>query len=63
MGLHREDGSEKEESKTSAAAGYQNKSKLQLFEEFYQSIAGKGLTEEKFNLMKDIIEEVERGVK
>lgn len=63
MGLHREDGREKEESKTSAAAGYQNKSKLQLFEEFYQSISGKELTEEKFDLIKDIIEEVERGVK
>lgn len=63
MGLHREDNSEKEESRTSAASGYQNKSKLQLFEEFYQSIAGKELTEEKFDLVKEIIEEVERGVK
>lgn len=63
MGLHREDNSEREESRTSAALGYQNKSRLQLFEEFYQSIAGKELTEEKFDLVKEIIEEVEKGVK
>lgn len=63
MGLHREDNREKEESRTSAASGYQNKSKLQLFQEFYQSIAGKELTTEKFDLAKEIIEEVEKGGK
>lgn len=63
MGLHREDKREKEESRTSATAGYQKKSKLQLFEEFYQSIAGKELTDEKLNLVKEVIEDVEKEVK
>lgn len=63
MGLHREDNREKEESRTSAASGYQKKSKLQLFEEFYQSISGKELTEEKLDLVKVVIEDVEKEVK
>jgi exonuclease SbcD len=60
MGLHREDKVEKEESRTSASSGYKSKSKLQLFEEFYKSIIGKELTEEKINLVKEIIETVDK---
>lgn len=61
MGLHREDKNEKEESRTSASNGYKSKSKLQLFQEFYQSILGKELINEKLDLVKGIIESVERG--
>lgn len=63
MGLTREVSGEKSESKTSAASGYQTKTKLSLFNEFYQSITGKDLTEEKLNIMKKIIGTIEKGVK
>lgn len=62
MGLSRETIGEKVESKTSASLGYENKSKFQLFEEFYGAIAGKKLTEEKISIVKKVIEEVEREV-
>jgi exonuclease SbcD len=61
MGLQREDRNEKEESRTSASSGYKSKSKLQLFQEFYKSILGKELINEKLDLVKGIIESVERG--
>lgn len=60
MGLHKEDDREKEESKTSAAIGFQNKSKVKLFEEFYESITGKQLTDNKLSLLKEVIEAVEK---
>jgi DNA repair protein SbcD/Mre11 len=60
MGLHREDAMEKEDSKTSAAIGFQKKSKIKLFEEFYESITGKQLTDNKLNILKEIIETVEQ---
>jgi len=60
MGLHREEGREKEESKTSAAIGFQNKSKVKLFEEFYESITGRKLTENKLSLITEIVEDVEK---
>ena len=63
MGLNRETFEERGESRTSASLGYENKSKLQLFEEFYGSIAGKELTEEKINIVKKVIEEVDSEVK
>lgn len=63
MGLHREERREREESKTSAAFGYQSKSKLQIFQEFYQSIAGNKITEEKLHIVKEVIEAVEKEVK
>jgi len=63
MGLNRETFKERGESRTSASLGYENKSKLQLFEEFYGSIAGKELTEEKINIVKKVIEEVDSEVK
>ncbi|MDP4144730.1 MAG: exonuclease SbcCD subunit D [Bacillota bacterium] len=63
MGLGREEIGSKEESKTSASHGYKNKSKLQLFQEFYQAISGKELTEEKIDIVSEIIEEVERVAK
>jgi exonuclease SbcD len=60
MGLHREDNSTRENSRTSASTGYKDKSKLQLFEEFYKSIMGKELTEEKLNIVKDVIDSVDK---
>lgn len=60
MGLHREENKEKENSKTSATIGFQNKSKIKLFEEFYESITGKQLTDNKLGLLKEIIEVVEQ---
>lgn len=60
MGLHREEAMEKEDSKTSAAIGFQKKSKIKLFEEFYESITGKQLTDNKLNILKEIIETVEQ---
>lgn len=63
MGLHRESGQVREDSKTAASSDYKTKSKLLLFEEFYESIAGKQLTEEKLSIVKEIIESVEKEVK
>ena len=60
MGLHREDNSSRENSRTSASIGYKDKSKLQLFEEFYKSIMGKELTEEKLNVVKEVIDSVDK---
>lgn len=60
MGLHREDSSQKEESRTSAGTGYKNKTKLELFDEFYKAMTNRELTEEKMNIMKEIIEDVEK---
>lgn len=59
MGLHRETSREKEESRTSASEGFQKKSKVKLFEEFYESITGNTLTDIKLNILKDIIESAE----
>lgn len=61
MGLHREDKAVRENVKTSASRGYKDKSKLELFEEFYNSISGKDLTEEKLGLLKNVIEDVEKN--
>lgn len=65
MGLNRERLSNRDESRTSATLGYKNKSKLELFKEFYDSIAGRELNEEKLNIIKEIIETVEKkeGIK
>lgn len=60
MGLHREDKVIRENTRTSASSGYKSKSKLQLFEEFYKSIVGRELTEDKLDLLKTVIEDVEK---
>ena len=60
MGLKRENLREKEDSKTSASEGYKNKNKLQLFEEFYEAIAGLEISKEKSDIVKKVIEQVER---
>lgn len=63
MGLRRESLAEKEQSKTSAAAGHNTKSKLELFEEFYQAISGKALTPDKLDIVSEVIETVEKEAK
>lgn len=60
MGLSRESLAEKEQSKTSAAFGHNTKSKLELFEEFYEAISGELLTSDKFDIISNIIAAVEK---
>jgi len=60
MGLSRESIVNKEVSRTSASKGYQNKSKLDIFDEFYYSISGKRLDEKRVEVLKDVIANVER---
>jgi len=52
------------ENKTSAGEGYKQKSKLELFRDFYRDITGKEFTAEKERIIADILEEIrteERG--
>lgn len=58
MGLHREEGAASTESRTSASNGYKDRSKLQLFQEFYKSMVGRELSEEKLDILKEVIETV-----
>ncbi len=60
MGLSREGSGQRENSKTSASIGYKNKTKLELFKEFYYSIQGEPLTDEAEAVMSRIIGEVDR---
>lgn len=49
----------KGEGKTSAGEGYKQKSKLELFHDFYLDITGKDFTEEKESIVAEAIQEVE----
>ncbi|MDP4090937.1 MAG: exonuclease SbcCD subunit D [Bacillota bacterium] len=60
MGLRRETLTEKELSRTSAAAGHNTKSKLELFEEFYGAIVGRQLSEDRLDIISEVIEAVEK---
>ncbi|SDK24446.1 exonuclease SbcCD subunit D [Natronincola ferrireducens] len=60
MGLSRETAAIREESRTSAAEGYQHKSKLELFREFYHSITGRVLEEKRLDVVREVIQEVEK---
>ncbi|OEF97390.1 exonuclease SbcCD subunit D [Desulfuribacillus alkaliarsenatis] len=60
MGLSRESTTIRGESRTAAVGGHKNKSKLELFQEFYQSISSKPLDSEKLIIAKAVIEQVER---
>lgn len=62
MGLSREGEIKKEDSKTSAGQGYKNKTKLQLFKEFYNSITGKDLEKESLQIITNVIEKIEKEV-
>ena len=61
MGLRREIERTQKDSKTSASEGYKTKTKLELFEEFYMSIEGNELDDDSKSVLRDIIEEVEKG--
>ena len=60
MGLSRELGAHRVESRTSASVGYKNKSKIELFGEFYQSISGRVLDKNKYDVINEVIELVEK---
>ena len=62
MGLSREEVVKREDSKTSAGQGYKNKTKLQLFKEFYNSMTGKELEKESLQIVSSIIEKIEKEV-
>lgn len=62
MGLSREEEIKKEDSKTSAGQGYKNKTKLQLFKEFYNSMTGKELEKESLQIVSSVIEKIEKEV-
>lgn len=59
MQLIRNDNIEEEDINTSAVDGYKKKSKLELFEEFYKTITGSEFTEDKREIMIDVIKNVE----
>lgn len=59
MGLAKENGNQREENKTSATDGYKLKSKLDLFEEFYEAMQGETLGEAATEIMARIIGEVD----
>lgn len=63
MGLSRTDEIKREDSKTSAGQGYKNKTKLQLFKEFYNSMIGKELEGESLKIITNVIEKIETEVK
>jgi len=60
MGLGRENNEVHEQSRTSASEGYKNKSKGELFDEFFLSINGTPLSDEGKNIINDVVEEVTR---
>lgn len=62
MGLAKESTVVGENSKTAASDGYKSKSRLALFEEFFESIQGEPLGQEAQSVMEKIIGEVEKEV-
>lgn len=59
--LIREDKNKKNsETKTSAGEGYKNKTKIELFESFYESISGTEYTEDKKAVVLEVISKVEK---
>ncbi|KAJ51870.1 exonuclease SbcD [Clostridium tetanomorphum] len=63
MGLSRINMDEREKSKTSASLRYENKSKVKLFQEFYEDIEGIEITKEKIDIIEKVVEEVNREEK
>ncbi|MNI52011.1 hypothetical protein D3C73_1067650 [compost metagenome] len=62
MGLSREAFVNTESNRTSAEEGYKSKSKEELFNEFYKTLTGKELDDERVEVLKKVIEEVQREV-
>ena len=50
-----------EEAITSAGSGFQKKSKLELFKDFYENITGREFTEQKSQILSQVIEETEKS--
>lgn len=50
-----------EEAITSAGSGFQKKSKLELFKDFYENITGREFTEQKLQILSQVIEETEKS--
>lgn len=61
MLLRRDERRFNEESITSASSGYKNKSEYELFKEYYKSLGSGEFTEEKDQVLRDVINEVLRG--
>lgn len=61
MGLNRESTRTGENNRTSASEGYKSKSKEELFGEFYKNITGKDLDSDSEEILREIIEEVQKG--
>ncbi len=60
MSLSRETTAAREDSRTSASAGYKTKTKLELFDEFYKVITGRDLDDKRHAVISEVIEAVER---
>lgn len=61
MGLTMEREKKEQKSKTAAGSGYQNKTKVQLFQEFYQAMTGLDLPQKKLKIVQKVVERVERS--
>ncbi len=61
MGLTKESVMNRDDNKTSASDGYKSKAKIELFQEFYNSIKGEPLTQEELKIVERVIGEVETG--
>ncbi|AHM56129.1 nuclease sbcCD subunit D [Peptoclostridium acidaminophilum DSM 3953] len=61
MGLERSQAMESAASRTAAGKGHREKSKLELFEEFYVSICGRNISEEGKSIVKEAIDSAEKG--
>jgi len=61
MLLKREDKRDIGESQTSAAKGYKSKSELELFKEFYNRVGTGEFSENKEEIIKEVIDEVLKG--
>lgn len=61
MGLERMQSRESATGRMSASAGHREKSKLELFEEFYAAICGKSMSDEENKIVKEAIESAQKG--
>lgn len=59
MGLAKESCNQREDNNTSATTGYKSKSKLELFQEFYEAMQGETIDEAATEIVARIIGEVE----
>lgn len=62
MGLSRESLIKGDSNRTSAEEGYKNKTKEELFNEFYKALTGRELDEDRMEVLKKVVEEVQGEV-